>query len=232
MFDSFFDAIRTREKEFIVYGESEDTDITAQFASHNVTVTHRDLPGVGLEAFLVIVEGGEFAGAIALRDLEGLLTPPIVRPGANEGVSRGYRALFEVVDNTLFRSMSRRELLAVTREIEDRAFRVGRGTLRVSFQRLSTFRSQVDVYRHLAGDTDLDVHVYGADDWDPPEIEGVVYHGTHDSPLERHWAIAFDGGGTDHACALVARELSDGYLGCWTDDPRLVEEVLATLSST
>ena len=42
--------------------------------------------------------------------------------------------------------------------------------------------------------------------------------------------IAFDGG--DHpgqACALVAREREDGYVGFWTYDPHPVGEILATV---
>jgi DICT domain-containing protein len=87
------------------------------------------------------------------------------------------------------------------------------------------------VYRRLATETDLDVHVYGAADWNPPEIAGITYHGLGDDALERYWVLAFDGG-TDEtrACGLVAREEPGGYDGFWTDDPEVVRTILAELA--
>lgn len=82
--------------------------------------------------------------------VERLLSPPIVRPETYEGLSPAYRALFEVLDGTVYTSMARREPLAVSREIEDRAYRVGSGSLDVGFQRLSNYRSQVPAYCRLA----------------------------------------------------------------------------------
>ncbi|MFC6785157.1 DICT sensory domain-containing protein [Halobaculum halobium] len=126
--------------------------------------------------------------------------------------------------------MRRRSLLAVSREIEDRAHRVGTGTLRASFQRFSAFRPQVGVYSYLAADTDLSVHVHGVDDWDVPPIPGVRYHAVDDE-LERFWVLAFDGGDEGQACGLVAREDSDGYTGFWTDDAAIVAEIAAAVTA-
>lgn len=231
MLDSLFTEVRNREKRFIVYRSGDETDIETQFASHNVSVTHRELPSEGPDPFLVIEENGEFAGALALSDLEGLLEPPLVRPGKRDDVSEGYRALFDVLDETVFTTMERRQLLAVSREIEDRAFRVGTGTLSVGFQSLSTFKSQIGVYRQLATATDLDIHIYGAADWAPPVIERVTYHRYADDALEQYWVLAFDGGPDEmQASGLVARERPDGYDGFWTDDAEIVEDIRAALT--
>ncbi len=223
--------VKRRTKTFIVYRSDDATAIESQFASHNVSVDHRELPSAVPEPFLVIEDDGAFAGAIALSELEGLLEPPIVRPEADDAVSTGYRVLFDVLDETVFTAMERSQLLAVTREIEDRAFRVGTGTLRVAFQSFSTFEPQVKLYRTLGTRTDLDIHVHGTRDWTPPKIPNVTYHPDTDGTLDRYWVLAFDGGEREtHTCALVAQEQDDGYDGFWTDDTEFVEDVLAELS--
>jgi DICT domain-containing protein len=175
-----------------------------------------------------------------------LLEPPVVRPDSLEGVSPGYRGLFDALEQTLVTTGDRGQLLGASRELEDRAFRVGTGTLRVSFQRFSAFGSQVETYRHLASETALDIHVYGesakagenssADgvpDWEPPDIEGVTYHATENPEIERHWAIGFDGGdGDQQACGLLARETNGEYEGFWTYDPGTVETLLNGLRAS
>jgi DICT domain-containing protein len=100
----------------------------------------------------------------------------------------------------------------------------------VSFQSLSIFESQVSVYRHLASETALDVHVYGKADWDPPEIAGITYHRSDAATVEQFWALAFDGGGDQtQACGLVARERDGEYTGFWTYDPEIVGTIAAEL---
>ena len=140
--------------------------------------------------------------------------------------------LLGLLEDTAFTSLDRRQLLGTSREIEDRAFRVGDGTLRVSFQSLSAFENQTEVYRHLAANTDLDIHVYGEADWTPPAIDDITYHETSDDTVERFWVVAFDGGSErGQACALVARAEDDDYTGFWTYDPKSVDDVLAALET-
>jgi len=231
MLDSLLARARDRGHAFTVYRGDEPTEFESLLSAHGVEYEVHALPPTGPDPFVLIETDGEFAGVIGAAELEGLFDPPIVRPGERDGVSPGYRAIFELFDDTLFASMRRGALLAVSREIEDRAYRTGTGTLRASFQRLSAFRPQVDAYRHLAADTDLAVHVYGADDWEPPTIPGVTYHVTGDDDLDRFWVLAFDGGEEGQACGLVAKEESDEYTGVWTDDPAVVEEMLAALAA-
>lgn len=229
-FGDLLDDVERREKEFVVYRRPGD-HVDDLFGAHNVRVVTRDLPPEGPAPFLVVSEDGAFLGALPLSALDGLLTPPIERPGEQSGVSPAYRALFEALDDTLFTSLSRRELLAVSREIEDRAFRVGRGTLRVNFQTPATFEAQAEVYRHLARATGLAVHVYGGADWTTPSVPGVSFHPVDDPERGAYWALAFDGGGdADQVCALVAHGGDDGYRGYWTNDPATVERVLAAFA--
>ncbi|WP_229115693.1 DICT sensory domain-containing protein [Halapricum desulfuricans] len=233
MFESYFQEFQATDYRITVYRSDGPTDIEEWFDAHGVTVEQRHLPPGGPDPFVVLEADGEFVGSLGVTALEGLLEPPLVRPTEREGVTAGYSAVFDLIDDTLVRGMTRRELLAVSREIEDRAYRVGRGTLRVSFQTLSTFESQADVYRTLATDTDLDIHIYGVADWKPPEIRGVTYHGQPGEGIDRHWVLAFDGG-TDEtqACGLLAREQADGYDGVWTNDPEQVAEIATTLAES
>lgn len=258
MLDSLLDSIRHRSRTFRVYRSDNNTDLEEQFASHLVDIDTRSLPPDGPDPFVVIEADGAFAGALSLERFEALLEPPIVRPGgygkdrpgaslengnnrprtpldsstnARDDIPDGYRVLFDVLGDTVFTAMERRQLLAVSREIEDRAFRVGTGTLRVGFQTLSTFKSQVEMYRYLATETDLDIHIYGVSDWNPPEIDEITYHPlTDDSStldsLERYWLLAFDGGPTEtQACGLLAQERLEGYDGFWTDDATIVRRI-------
>ncbi len=231
MFDSLFSTVREGTRQFTVYSD-EATDVERLFPNQNVSIAHRTVPVDGPEPFLVLEGNGEFAGAIALADLEALLEPPLVRPGERDGVSSGYRVLFELLENQAFTTMERTQLLAVSREIEDRAFRVGTGELRVSFQTRPSLDSQTDVYRHLAAETDLDIHIYGVAGWNLPPIPDVTYHEYDTETLGRYWVLAFDGGAEpSQTCALVAEEQPDGYEGFWTDDPEMVDQILDILRS-
>lgn len=164
MLDRFIEDIERQRKRVTVYSVEDETDIVEQLATRNVTIERRQLYPGGLEPFVTIRDDGEFTAAIALDDLQALLTPPVVRPGHREEGSKGYRMVMEVFEETLFSSMDRKQLLATSREIEDRALRTGRGTLRVSFQSLSAFESQIPVYRQLGAETTLEIHIYGKPD--------------------------------------------------------------------
>ncbi|MFW5911104.1 MAG: DICT sensory domain-containing protein [Halolamina sp.] len=158
MFDSLIARMQETGHRFTVYASSAIPSIDDWFANHTVDVDHRVLPTTGPAPFLVVERDGEFVGAIPLETVERLLEPPIVHPACHEGLSPVYRGLFEVLDNTVYTSMNEAELLDVSREIEDRALRVGFGNLHVSFQRLSLFRPQARIYRQL-GASGVAVHV-------------------------------------------------------------------------
>lgn len=233
MLDALIDEAQHHQKHITLYADETETALDSRFEGSSVTIERKRLPPHGPDPFVTIHVEGQIVGSLSLADFEELLTPPIVRPGDREEVSASYRALFDLLDDTVFDSLDRRQLLGASREIEDRAFRVGHGTLRVSFQTLSTFESQATVYRHLAGETTLDVHVYGEDDWTPPEIEGVTYHRSDAPIVGRFWALAFDGGDDDtQACGLVARERDGEYDGFWTYDPETVATIAAELEAT
>ncbi|MFC7068975.1 DICT sensory domain-containing protein [Halobaculum lipolyticum] len=223
--------VRNRDHRFTVYGRRDDVDAADRFRNRNVEVAGRTLPAGGPAPFVVIEEDGEVVGVASLADVEGLTEPPIRRPDPGSGVSEGFRVFFEVLDDTVFTSMSRAELLAVSREIEERAYRVGTGALRASFQRAAALRAQADVYRTLAADTELAIDVYARpDERGLPAVHGVRVHPLADPAVERHWVVAFDGGGDDcQACGLVAQERPEGYDGFWTADADIVARIAAAL---
>ncbi len=231
MINSLLAELRDREHQFTIYRSNDQPEIEVWLTDHGVAVESRSLPSGGPEPFIEIKTDGEVVGVIGVEAVEGLFEPPIRRPGDRDDISDGYRVLFDVLEKMVVSGMNRRELLAVSREIEDRAYRVGEGTLRVSFQTLSTFRSQTEVYRTLATETDLDIHIYGLDDWTPPAITGITYHTDDAERFEPYWALAYDGGPTDsQACGLVAQEHSNSYTGFWTNDLALVEEIASALA--
>lgn len=232
MLDSLITNLQSREQQVTVYRSGEPSAIEQWLATHGVAIEARSIPPGGPDPFIEIKADGEVVGIIGIEALDALVEPPIDRLGERDGISEGYRVLFEILEKTLFTGMSRRDLLAVSREIEDRAFRVGSGCLQVSFQTLSIFESQITVYRTLATETALDIHVYAVEDWDPPSISGITYHTDAAERFEPYWALAYDGG-TDEtqACGLVAKERSDEYTGFWTNDPALVEEIGTALST-
>jgi len=231
MLEGYITDVERRRTELTVYSP-EDTGLAAQLATRNATVEHRPLSPAGPPPFVAIRRNGGFVGALDLEEFRALLAPPVVRPGEWDGLAEGYRALLGALEETVFTGLDRRQLLATSREIEDRAYRVGSGELRVCFQSLSSFDAQTGVYRQLAEGSDLAIHVYGEPDWTPPTVEGITYHRDTEGGLAPFWCLAFDGGPEEsQACVLVARERADGFVGFWSYDAELAADVLDTLES-
>lgn len=128
-------------------------------------------------------------------------------------------------DRTTFVSYELRGMFAATREIEDRAWRVGDGRLRAGFQRVSALAAQAAVYTQLA--TTLDVHTYAVPDGPPPDMGEAVIHLESAPEIERSWFVVYDGAGRPRdKCALVAEERGHRqFSGFLTYAPALVDEV-------
>ncbi|QLG26242.1 sensor protein [Halorarum halophilum] len=226
------EAERTR-KSLVVYGPTE-SDIVTQFGARNVAVEHRSLPDGGPDEFVIVRDGDEFRCAIGREDLQAFLSPPIRQPWDLGLLPPEYRSLFELLDDTVFGSLNRRQLLATARELEERAYRLGRGTFRVGFQSLSAFRSQERIYRRLAEETELDVHVYAVPEAPTEDTSDwpLTFHSEPSDQIGRYWFLLFDGDGNDEwKCALVAEEQEAGtFYGFWTYDPAIVDRAFEALS--
>lgn len=211
------------------YGPAE-SDLATQFAGRNVTVDTRSLPPDGPAPFVVIEDDGAFLGAISEDDLQSFLSPSTTPPWRMDEAGDEYSVLYTLLEDTLFTSLDRRQLLGAAREIEDRAYRVGRGHLSVGFQSRTAFEAQRDLYQRLAGETDLDIDVYVVDETPTEELTGLTVHVEPTPEIGRYWTMAFDGGNDpSQQCALVAEHRGDSYEGVWTYDPRLVDRVFAAL---
>ncbi|WP_135830389.1 DICT sensory domain-containing protein [Halorussus halobius] len=230
---AFVEDVTAGSRTITVFAPERDEAFARHFESRGVTVEHERLPDDGSGGFVVVTEDGKFVGSVPRR-----VTHELVSPGASDlelGSGTDVRLPMNLLADTTFVAFDRQQMLATSREIEDRAYRRGRGTLRAGFQSLSTLEPQRDVYGQLTRDTDLDVHLYGEHDWDPGLPDATVHAQTADE-LGRFWFIVFDGGGDDRqACALLAEEVADeseSFRGFWTYEPGRVAELDAYLAGT
>ncbi len=120
-------------------------------------------------------------------------------------------------------------LIEISRHIEQRAWRVGAGTLRSGFQRLSRIDDETgtrEVYERLS-DTDLDVHVYGLPDWSPSDRLDLVAHSGDPEQLREVWFVIYrPPRDPQQAAALVAVQVEGNeWEAFWTYDPDRVAEV-------
>lgn len=229
----FIDEYTASRRTITVFAPEQDDALESYFEARNVTVEHELLPDDGSGGFVVVTDDGEFAGSVATSAVHEFVSPTQTSPdvGSDETV----RIPLNLLADTTFVALEKRQLLLASREIEDRAYRHGRGTLQTGFQSLSALRDQYDVYETLAQETSLDVHIYGQPDWSP-DLPNATIHTEEAAEIGSYWFVVFDGGDSDQqACALVAEEIETdpgSFRGFWTYDPETVEEIDTYLSET
>ncbi|WP_335999775.1 DICT sensory domain-containing protein [Halorientalis halophila] len=228
----FVDDFAARRRTVTVYADAPPDDLETRFRDWNVDVRFDRLPPGAGPGFVTVREGERFLGSVTLETVATLFEPPAGLLDPEPAATGALEPLLELLDDTLFRSFERRHLLAATREIEDRAWRVGEGELHVGFQRPAALSAQRTVYERLA-ESDLDVHVYTDVEWDEPSIPNVTAHAESDGELGQYWFVAFSPAGSDarsQACALIAWEREPGaYDGFWTYDPDRVAALVTHL---
>jgi DICT domain-containing protein len=216
------ESVRSHEKTVRVYGPDAEgvvAELREYFASQHVSVEWVSHGRLRAE----VVDAGDVLASVDGEALRALLDGP---PGRDPA----YGPLLEALDDTTFSAYDRPRMVRAAREIEDRAFRVGTGTLHAGFQRLSALADQRETYRALGALSDLEVHVYGEPDWSPPEGR-VTVHATAAPEISESWFVVYDGGGEGQHCALLAVERSPGeFEGFWTYDRELVDDALAALA--
>ncbi|WP_254763739.1 DICT sensory domain-containing protein [Natrinema marinum] len=233
----FIQAIERRRKTLEVYTDDDAIveELRRQFDTRNVDVTHRSLGALGDTGF-VIVRGGDgaFRGAVGVDQFRAILSPTIHPPWKLGETDQDRSELFDFLENTLFTSYDRRQMLAAAREIEERAWRIGTGKLYVGFERPAALAPQADVYERLASHSRLTIALFLADAWDATIPDGVTAVSGSDGELGEYWFVVFDGGRNAlEACALLAEERRDGaFYGFWTYDSGLVGELVSYLETT
>jgi DICT domain-containing protein len=222
----FIDEIAAYQRTITVYAPERVEALESYFETRNVAVEHEPLPDDGSGGFVVVTADGKFVGSVGARAVRELASPSdrSLELGPNESI----RIPWNLLADTTFVSFDRRQMLAASREFEDRAYRQGWGTLRAGFQSLSKLQAQQDVYEMLTAETSLDVHLYGKPDWSP-EMPSATVHAEDDPEIGAFWFVVFDGGGDDRqACALLAEEMETdpgSFRGFWTYDAELVFDI-------
>jgi DICT domain-containing protein len=218
--------VEDHEKTLTVFNAdgSVVTDLGEYFADRNVAVCAEETPSGKPGEFVTLSADGEVLTAAGLSDLRRMLDDEPARLGLRD---RPYQPILDHLDDTMFTSWDVGQMVTASREVEDRAFRVGSGTLHAGFQTVSTLLNERPIYERL-GSTDVDVHAYAVPDTDPPDSEEFTLHLERAGEIERTWFVAFDGG-PDPAdrCALLAEEREERtFYGFWTYDGSTVEYVL------
>mgnify|MGYP002762783715 FL=1 len=227
------DSVEGREKRLTVFDPPTDdavAELREYFASQAVRI-EQGTTDSGLSGYVVLSDerDDEVLAAVDLRHLEGDV---VVGPGEQSALG----PILEHLDGTTFTSYDLPQMMAATREMEDRAWRAGTGELHAGFQRVGAIRAQKGVYEDLATKS-IDVHAYCAPSDEAPAIEGITLHQEDNEEIRTSWFVAFDGGGNPNdACALLAEERGDPderqFYGFWTYEPSIVGTVIDHLNET
>ncbi len=224
--------VEEHEKTLTVF--NSDAGVVAafreRFADRNVTVRTESTPSGRPGEFATLSEDGEVLTATSVTDLQRMIEESDVALGLSDSP---YQPLLNHMDETMFTSWSIDQMVAASKEIEDRAWRVGEGSLHAGFQYLSTLRGELPVYERL-GSKDLDVHAYAVPDEDPPDHEEFTLHIERAEEIEKSWFVVFDGNGLDeNKCALLGEERGPReFYGFWTYGADTVDWIIDHLDST
>ncbi|MFT4923490.1 MAG: DICT domain-containing protein [Haloarculaceae archaeon] len=191
------------------------------FSDRNVRVESEETPSGKPGTFVTLSEDGNVLTAAGLDDLHRMLGDEPASLGLRD---RPYQPILDHLDDTLFTSWETSQMVAASREIEDRAYRVGSGTLHAGFQYVSTMTNELPIYERL-GSTDVDVHAYAFPDTEPPDSDEFSLHIERAAEIEQSWFVVYDGGpDPEDKCALLAEERdARTFFGFWTYDESTVD---------
>ena len=229
--------IRHREKELRLLNVNlTDTiyeELGAFFNTQNVRITVDRTASGKPEEVAVLSNATEVLAVVNVSTLWELLEDVPTGTGDLGIADREYEIVLRHLKETTFTSRDTEQLLYASREIEDRARRVGRGSIHAGFQQCSIMAEQRSVYTDLAR-RGVSVHAYGVPDATPLDLGSGHVHAVSTDEVAETWFVVFDGGGNDtQKTALIARERDgDAFYGSWTYDPGIVDHVLAHLNQT
>ncbi len=227
--------IRRQEKELVLFNLAPSSSVPEKlrelFQSQNVRIeTARTASGYPEVA--VLSRADKVLAVVEITLLQELTANPPTGAGGFGIADAEFEPILRHLKETTFSSYSKEQLLYASREIEDRARRVGRGTIHAGFQRLSIMAEQEHVYRDVAR-RGVSVHAYGQPDTESPDFGPAQIHTTDAAEITETWFVIFDGGGDDcQKSALLAEKQSNGWFGIWTYDEVIVDELSAYLLDT
>jgi hypothetical protein len=232
-FTELIAGVEDHEKTLTVFNADEETikALKEQFHDRNVSVSGEQTPSGKPNAFVVLADENEFVTAASIDTILAF-DDEKQEPGF-EGDP--YRPVLDHLDETMFTSYDIEQMVAASREIEDRAWRVGKGKVYSGFQKLSILEGQMNIYEQLGNKGNLDVHAYAFPDADVPEHDtDLTIHVERSEEIERSWFVAYDGAGIDvNKCALLAEEREPRtFYGFWTYDPTTVDFIIDHLDTS
>jgi hypothetical protein len=228
------DAVEGQRKSLAVFADDDAVaaELRSQFSTQNVSVTYEQISSGEASGFVIVRnQDGEFRGALGIDHFQSLCSPEIRPPWTPEDGESAYADIFAFLDDTVFTSYSRRQMLATSREIEERAWRVGDGTIYTGFQRSEAITPQISVYRRLVRRGSLGVRLFVEDEWAVDLGEATTLVSDSAEEIGAYWLVVFDGGRDEtQKCGLVAEERTPGrYYGFWTYDGSIVDDIVAYL---
>lgn len=228
--------IRRLEKELVLFNLDERDPLVDRMNSHFDTQNVRirsERTSSGVPQVSVLSHRDEVLAITTISLLRRLTSPESTDDGTVGISDADYQELLGHLKETTFSSYDTTDMLYASREIEDRAHRVGNGTIHAGFQRVGVIRDQRAIYVDLAKQG-VEVHAYGIPDAEPPDIGSGRVHAVETSEIARTWFVIFDGGGREsQKSALIAEENDDGeFYGAWTYDPTIVDLLCDHLERT
>ncbi len=227
---SVIEYVRGNEKTLIVFNPPAHgtlvSDLRDYFQTQNVTVTSQQTDSGAPAGIAVLKLGEEVLASVPLDQLAELVDGGALTNSGLGVDDAKYHEILSHLKETTFTSYSKRQMVLISHEIEDRAMRVDDGRLLTGFQYNSKLLDQRTLYERL-GTTNLDIHTFAVPDGPTVDIEGVTHHAEPNEEIERSWFVVFDGGGQNrYKTALLATEQAPNqFYGFWSDDPGIVDRI-------
>lgn len=221
--------VRDKEKTLVVFNPPADsmlvTDLREYFATQNVTVINKQTSSGQPDSVAVLQRDGEVLASVPTEKLEELLAGGGIRDTGIGIDDVQYQDILQHLKETTFTSYDKAKMVTISHEIEDRAMRVGEGSLYAGFQAPDKLNLQANRYERL-GSTSLDVHTFAMPD-DPVDVKGITHHTEPIDEIEQSWFVVFDGGGKNayKTGLLATEEAPNQFYGFWSDDPDLVDSI-------
>jgi len=230
VFTDILGRVEGRRRTLVFYNAedlSEEIDRIVEYVgAHDVDISYTT--DAGMPDSVVVVRDGH--RTLSVDKIEAVYEYLVAWESEMAG-SDQLPSLFAALDETVFRSKNKRQLVLASRLIENRAATIGDGHLSAGFQQLSRARAQLPFYQNLP--PTVTISLYGTPDWTPPADSSIEAYEPAFEDHDDYWWVIYDG--TDqpqHHAALLAEEHNPGeYTGFWTYRRSIVEALRRVVDS-